>query len=62
MDVKAWVVRDIVVEAGHWYSGKEILIPTRSIERICYNESKVFVTLSKADIQRTEEHEVVKAA
>jgi len=61
VDVKAWVVRDIVVEAGHWYSGKEILIPTRSIERICYNESKVFVTLSKADIQRTEEHEVVKA-
>ena len=50
---------DLVVEAGHWYAGKEIRIPTGKVERISYEESTVFVGLSKADIQRTDEDHVV---
>ncbi len=60
LDLKSWTVRDVVVEAGHWYSGKEILIPTAKIARISYEDSKVFVNLSKADIQETGEHEVAR--
>jgi len=50
---KSWAIRDLVVETGHWYSGKEILISHSKVERISYEESKVFVNLTKADIQRT---------
>ena len=45
-----WVIRKIVVESGYWYSAKEIHIPTEKIFRISYNESIVYVDLTKAAI------------
>ena len=45
-----WVLREMVVESGHWYSGKGIQIPTEKISRISYNESTVYVESTKAAI------------
>ena len=61
VDDKSWTIGELVVEAGHWYSGKEIRIPTAKISRISYADSKVFVQLTKADIQLTGENEVAEA-
>jgi len=61
VDDKSWAIRELVVESGHWYSGKEILISPSKIERISYEESKVFVNLTQTDIQHTMENDVVKA-
>jgi hypothetical protein len=59
IDDRSWSVRDLVVEAGHWYAGKEVLIPTGKVDRISYPESKVHVSLSKEDIRHTSDHHVV---
>jgi uncharacterized protein YrrD len=59
-DDKSWAISDLAVEAGHWYSGKEILIAAASIQGISYVDSNVFVKLSKADIQGTGENEVAE--
>ena len=61
VDHKTWFIRELVVETGHWYAGKEILITPAKVDRIGYAESKVFVQLTKADIEKTGEHMVVKA-
>lgn len=61
VDDKSWAIRDVVVETGHWYAGKEVLIPTTKVERTSYEDSKMVVTLTQADIQRTAEHKVVHA-
>jgi uncharacterized protein YrrD len=61
VDQKKWVIRELAVETGHWYSGKEILITPAMIERISYGESKVFVNLTKADLERTEEKHLAAA-
>ena len=45
-----WVLREMLVESGHWYSGKGIQIPTENISRISYNESTVYVDAAKAAI------------
>ena len=58
IDDKSWTIRDLIIETGHWYSGKEILIPTSKVKEINYEESKVFVRLTKADIEETAENEV----
>lgn len=50
-----WAVRDFVVNAGHWYSGKEIVIPTKFVEGISFEDSKVVVNLTKAEIRDTAE-------
>ena len=62
VDDKSWAIRELVVETSHWYSGKEILISPGKVERISYEDSKVFVNLTKADIQqRTEENKLARA-
>ena len=58
VDEKSWAIHELVIETGHWYSGKEILIPPSKVKRISYEESKVFVSLTKEDIQRTAENEI----
>ncbi len=60
VDEKSWGVRQLVVETGHWYAGKEVLIPASTVERISYEDSKVYVKLTKAAIRDTSEYNVVK--
>ena len=50
IDGRTWVLREIVVETGHWYSGKAISIPTDKVSRISYDESTVYVDSTKAAI------------
>jgi hypothetical protein len=61
VDDRSWAIRQVVVETGHWYSGKEIRIPTSQIERISFRNAKVIVTLTKAEIEQTADHELAKA-
>lgn len=61
VDDRSWAIHELVVETGHWYADKEILISTGKVERISYEDSTVFVNLTKADIQQTAENEVAKA-
>lgn len=62
VDDKTWAIRDLIVEAGHWYSGREIRISPGKVERVSFEESTVFVTLTKAEIQKTAEDGEVTAA
>jgi len=61
VDDRSWAIRELVVKTGHWYSEKEIQISPSKIKRISYEDSKVFVNLTKADIQRAAENDIAKA-
>ena len=61
VDAKKWLIRELKVETGHWYSGKEILITPSKIARISYEQSKVFVNLTKGNLERTEEKHLATA-
>ncbi len=61
VDDRSWDIRELVVEAGHWYSGKEVLLSPLKVARISYEQEKVYVKLSKDDIRKTAEHDVVLA-
>ena len=58
MDDNSWAIRHVVVETGHWFSGKEILISTNHIDWISYEESKVFVNVTKEAILQAPEYHV----
>jgi len=60
-DDNSWAIHELVVETGHWFSGKEILVSPGVVRRIRHEESKVFVSLTKADIQRTAENSMARA-
>ncbi len=50
IDDKCWMIRQVVVEIGHWYSSKEVAIAPENIESVSYEESTVFVNLTKLEI------------
>jgi len=50
MDDNSFAISHLVVETGHWFSHKEIVISPKHIDRISYEESKVFVNVSREAI------------
>ncbi|HZL46126.1 MAG TPA: PRC-barrel domain-containing protein [Opitutaceae bacterium] len=59
---KSWAIRELVVETGHWYAGKTVLLLPENISRISYDESTVFVNLTREDIAQTTSNDVAQAA
>lgn len=47
-DGRTWLIREIVVECGHWYSGNKITIPTGNVSRIKYEDSAIYVDSTKS--------------
>jgi sporulation protein YlmC with PRC-barrel domain len=56
MDVQSWAIRQLVIKTGHRFSGKEVEIPTRTVDRISWDESKVFVNLTKEAVEQGPAH------
>lgn len=50
IDGRTWVLREIVVETGHWYSEKQICIPTDTLSRSSYDESTAYLDSTKMAI------------
>ncbi len=55
IDGRTWIIPEIVVECGHWYSGKRITIPTGKVSGISYDDGTVHLdstkeALTEADI------------
>jgi uncharacterized protein YrrD len=55
---KSWAIVHLVVETGHWFSGKEIVISPKHIDQISYEESKVYVNVTKEAILKAPEYHV----
>jgi uncharacterized protein YrrD len=47
IDGRTWVIREIVVECGHWYAGKKVVISTDTVSRISHDEGTVYVDSTK---------------
>jgi hypothetical protein len=56
MDDKIWAIGQLVVKTGHRFTGKEVLIPVGKIDRISYEDSTVFVNLTKAAVEQSPAH------
>ncbi len=48
IDGRTWMIGEIVVECGHWYDGKKMMIPTGKVSRISYEDEAIFVDATKS--------------
>jgi hypothetical protein len=55
MDDKSWAIHELVIKTGHRFSGKEVLIPVSKVARISFDESTVFVNLTREAIEQSPE-------
>ena len=58
IDDKSWAIGCLVVEAGHWFAGKEIAISPKHIDAISHAESKVFVKETKEALLEATEYQM----
>ena len=58
VDHETWAICHLVVETGHWFSGKEIVISPQHLDGISYEQSKVFVKVTKEEIKHAPEYHV----
>ncbi|WP_338286007.1 PRC-barrel domain-containing protein [Luteolibacter sp. LG18] len=62
VDDQSWAIGALVLEAGYWFSSKEILIPICNLDRINDDESTVYLNLPKEKIQVTSRNGGVRTA
>jgi hypothetical protein len=58
MDNKSWAILQLVVKTGHRFTGNEVQIPTGQVDRISYDESTVFVNLTREAVEQSPAHHV----
>jgi hypothetical protein len=56
IDDETWAIRYLIIDTQNWWPGKKVLISPRWITSISWNESKVFVNLSRATIKQSPEY------
>ena len=52
MNTVNWAISELVVKIGHWLSGREVQIATSAVKKISYEESTMYVSLSKQEVER----------
>lgn len=56
IDDVAWAIRYLVVDTKNWWAGKKVLVSPRWIDRISWEQSKVFVNLSREAVKKSPEY------
>jgi uncharacterized protein YrrD len=56
IDDDTWAIRYLIVDTRNWWPGKKVLISPQWIERVSWEESKVFVKLSLETIKGAPEY------
>jgi hypothetical protein len=56
MDDQTWGIGQLVIKTGHRLSGKEVQIPSGYVDRISYEESKVYVNLTSEAVEQSPAH------
>jgi len=55
IDDQTWAIRYLIIDTKNWWPGKKVLVSPQWIERISWEESKVFVNLSLETIKQSPE-------
>ncbi len=55
IDDESWTIRYMVVDTVNWWPGKKVLVAPQWIERASWNDSKVYVNLSRNSIHQAPE-------
>jgi sporulation protein YlmC with PRC-barrel domain len=56
IDDEAWAIRYLIINTQNWWPGKKVVISPKWIERVSWNESKVFVNLTREAIKQSPEY------
>ena len=56
IDDETWAIRYLIIDTRNWWPGKKVLVSPQWIERVSWNESKVFINLHRETIKQSPEY------
>jgi hypothetical protein len=56
IDDETWAIRYLIIDTSNWWAGKKVLVSPLWIDRVSWNELKVFVSLSRESIKQSPEY------
>jgi uncharacterized protein YrrD len=56
IDDQTWAIRYLIIDTRNWWPGKRVLLAPQWIERVSWDEAKVFVNLSREAIRQSPEY------
>jgi hypothetical protein len=56
IDDETWAIRYMIIDTKNWWPGKKVLVSPQWIDRLSWNESKVFVNVSRDSIKKAPEY------
>lgn len=56
IDDETWTIRYLVINTNNWWPGKKVLISPRWIDRVTWDEAKVYVHLQRETIRSAPEY------
>jgi len=56
IDDETWAIRYLIVDTKNWWPGKKVLVSPQWIDRVSWNESKVFINLSREAVKNAPEY------
>jgi hypothetical protein len=56
IDDETWTIRYLIVDTRNWWPGKKVLVSPRWIDKVSWNESKVFINLPREAIRKSPEY------
>jgi hypothetical protein len=56
IDDETWAIRYLVVDTRNWWPGKKVLVSPQWIERVSWDQSKVFANISRDAIKKSPEY------
>jgi hypothetical protein len=56
IDDETWEIRYMVVDTRNWLPGKKVLVAPRWIDRVSWDDSKAYVSLSREAIKNAPEY------
>ncbi len=56
IDDETWAIRYLIIDTKNWWVGKKVLVSPQWIDRVSWDEFKVFVNLSREEIRKAPEY------
>jgi PRC-barrel domain len=52
-----WEIKSLVAATGHWWSGKDVVVPRKAVTKVSWEDSKVFVNISRESLLQEPEYQ-----
>ncbi len=56
IDDETWAIRYLIIDTRNWWAGKKVLVSPQWIDRVSWDDQKVFVNLSRESIMKSPEY------